>query len=148
MPAVLDLIRELAVFEREPDAVVVTVPQLIKDGFGPNPVFLCWVAEVEDEVVAMALCYVRYSTWKGPRLYLEDIVVRESMRGFGIGTALFKEVLTFAQEGPYSGMVWQVLDWNTPAIDFYTRFGAHKREGWLDMYIETGYEHLNEHERF
>ncbi len=147
MGRVLELIRELAVFEREPDAVVITEQQLVADGFGAQPVFFCWVAEVEGMVAGMALCYVRYSTWKGQRLYLEDIVVEENKRGLGIGKALFKDVLSFAQAGPYSALVWQVLDWNTPAIEFYEKFGAHSRPGWLDMYIETGYAHLNEHER-
>ena len=136
--AILALIKELAIFELEPDAVVVTEEILLRDGFGPNPVYQCWVARVEGSVVGMALTYTRYSTWKGRRCYLEDIIVNERHRKMGIGGALFEAVVTYAKAEGHSAVCWQVLDWNTPAIDFYEKRSARRKDGWLDYELLVG----------
>jgi ribosomal protein S18 acetylase RimI-like enzyme len=129
------LIRELAEYERAPDEVITTPDILLRDGFGPSPLFSLDVAESGGEVVGIALCYVRYSTWKGPVLYLEDIVVKESQRGKGIGDKLFRKVLARTVSGNYHSLVWQVLDWNEPAIHFYKKYGAELSSEWLNMRI-------------
>jgi len=98
MPQVLDLIKELAAFEKEPDAVVITAEDLVKDGFGTNPLFTCFVAEVNGIIQGMALVYYRYSTWKGRTVHLEDLVVRQKMRGTGLGSALYKKVIEYSRE--------------------------------------------------
>lgn len=136
VPAILDLIRELAVFEREPDAVVVTEEILLRDGFGAQPLYRCLVGRVGDTVVGISFCYIRYSTWKGPRLYLEDLIVGEAYRGRGFGSALFDATEEMARALGCSALCWQVLDWNTPALDFYTAKGATRRDGWVDMFLE------------
>ena len=125
VPAIHQLIVELAVYEKEPEAVETTAEQLEMDGFGSHPVFDALVAEVEGRVKGFALYYEGYSTWKGRTLYLEDFVVTESMRGKGLGKALFEAVVDVAKSRGVARMDWQVLDWNTPAIDFYKRYGAH-----------------------
>ncbi|RTY93948.1 GNAT family N-acetyltransferase [Flavobacterium sp. GT3R68] len=130
MPAVLDLIRELAVFEKEPDAVVVTVADLERDGFSENPMFQTIVAEIEDEIVGMALYYYRYSTWKGKTIHLEDLIVKEKMRGTGLGSALYKEIIAQGKKDNVRRVEWNVLDWNTPAIDFYEKSGARILHDW------------------
>lgn len=132
---VWQLIRELAEYERAPDEVITTPDILRRDGFGPNPLFWLDVAEVGGEIAGIALCYLRYSTWKGPVLYLEDIVVKESLRGKGIGDLLFRKVLARTISGNYHSLVWQVLDWNEPAIHFYTKYGAERSSEWLNMRI-------------
>ena len=128
MPAVLDLIRELAIFEKEPDAVVVTVADLERDGFGENPLFYTFVAEVDNDssdseqakqIVGMALYYYRYSTWKGRTIHLEDLIVKDKMRGSGIGLALYTKIIEQGKADNVRRIEWNVLDWNTPAIDFY-----------------------------
>ena len=124
MPAVLELINELAVYEREPNAVEVTVEDLVKDGFGKQPLFNCFVAEEEDKIVGMALLYFRYSTWKGKTVHLEDLIVSESYRGKGFGMMLYKEVMKFALENKVKRVEWVVLDWNAPAVQFYKNTGA------------------------
>jgi GNAT superfamily N-acetyltransferase len=124
MPAVLELIKELAVFEKEPDAVMVTVNDLVRDGFGANPLFYTFVAEVNGEIIGMALFYYRYSTWKGRTIHLEDLIVTESMRGTGAGSLLYKEVFKFAKAQGVRRVEWAVLNWNTPAISFYEKSGA------------------------
>ena len=124
MPSVLKLINELAVYEREPDAVEVTVADLERDGFGDQPLFNCFVAETEDEIVGMALFYNRYSTWKGKTIHLEDLIVNEDYRGKGIGMQLYKKVMQFALEENIKRVEWVVLDWNTPAVNFYKNTGA------------------------
>lgn len=131
IPRAFDLIRELAVFERAPDQVLITPEILARDGFGKNPLFSLTVAEVEGEVIGIAICYVRYSTWKGAVLYLEDLIVSANYRGRGIGNLLFTEVVRKAQEGNYYGLIWQVLDWNADAIRFYERFGARFSSEWM-----------------
>ncbi|MFM2213357.1 MAG: hypothetical protein RL427_620 [Bacteroidota bacterium] len=130
MPAALDLIRELATFEKEPDAVVVTIADLERDGFGPNPLFHTFIAEVNREVVGMALYYYRYSTWKGKTIHLEDLIVKERMRGSGLGFALYKAVIAKGKKDHVRRIEWNVLDWNTPAIDFYIKSGAKVLEDW------------------
>ena len=130
MPSVLNLITELAVFEKEPDAVIINVEDLQRDGFGENPLFTCFVAEVDGKVEGMALVYFRYSTWKGKTVHLEDLVVREAMRGTGLGNALFKQVIKYAKEQGVKRTEWVVLDWNENAIKFYERSGATLLKDW------------------
>jgi len=130
MPAVLELIKELAAFENEPDAVVITVTDLERDGFGTAPLFNTFVAEVNGEIIGMALFYFRYSTWKGKTIHLEDLIVTESMRGTGAGSLLYKEVFKFARLQNVRRVEWAVLNWNTPAIAFYEKTGAKIFDDW------------------
>lgn len=130
MKAVLNLIKELAVFEKEPDAVVVTVEDLILDGFGETPLFYVFVAEIEAEIIGIALYYYRYSTWKGKTIHLEDLIVNENKRGLGVGFALYAEVMKQAKIEQVRRVEWNVLDWNTPAIDFYRKSGAKVLDDW------------------
>ena len=132
MKAVHALIVELAIYERAEDQVDTTVSQLIEDGFGPNRIFELLVAEWEGELVGMALWYTKYSTWKGKCGYLEDLVVRDSHRGKGIGCALFEAVAHACAERQLGRMEWQVLDWNDPAIGFYKKLGAQLDPEWLN----------------
>ena len=139
MPSVLELIQELATFEKEPDAVVVTVDDLIRDGFSENPLFQCFVAEVENEIIGMALYYYRYSTWKGKTIHLEDLIVKENKRGTGAGFALYKEIIKQGKAENVRRIEWNVLDWNTPAIDFYEKSGAKVLGDWRVVHMdETG----------
>lgn len=130
MEAVLGLIKELAVFEKEPDAVLITVEDLVRDGFGLVPLFQVLVAEFENEIVGIALYYYRYSTWKGKTIHLEDLVVKEKMRGSGLGFALYSEIIKQGKEDKVRRIEWNVLDWNTPAINFYINSGAKILEDW------------------
>ena len=130
MPQVLRLIKELAVFEKEPNAVEVTVEDLQKDGFGKQPRFHCFVAEVHTEIKGIALIYNRYSTWKGRAIHLEDLIVNKSMRGSGMGTALLDEVIKHAHDLGVKRVNWEVLDWNEPAIKFYENKGANVMRDW------------------
>ena len=130
MPAVLSLIKELAVYEKEPDAVVVTVEDLVRDGFSPNPLFHCFVAELNDQIIGIALYYYRYSTWKGKTIHLEDLIVKEKMRGSGIGFALYSAIIHQGKKEHVRRVEWNVLDWNTPAIDFYKKSGAKVLNDW------------------
>lgn len=134
--AMMQLIHELAVFEKAPNEVVANAETLLQSGFQEHPLFVAWVAEKDGLIVGMALCYIRYSTWKGPVLYLEDLIVTESFRGNGIGKALFEKCIAHAKHNNYRRMVWQVLDWNTPAIDFYKDYGAQIEYGWLNASID------------
>lgn len=135
MPAVLSLIQELATFEREPNAVVVTVDELVRDGFSKNPLFQTFIAEHKDEIVGMALFYNRYSTWKGKSIHLEDLIVKENKRQLGIGNALYQEVLKYAYQEKVRRVEWVVLDWNTPAIDFYKKSGAIILDDWKTVHM-------------
>lgn len=136
MPAVLELIRELAVFEKEPDAVVVTADELIRDGFGVEPLFKTFIAEVDHEIVGMALFYYRYSTWKGKTIHLEDLIVSEKMRGTGLGHALYSEVIRQGQKDNVRRIEWAVLDWNQNAIDFYEKSGARVLKDWYIVQMD------------
>ena len=124
MPSVLKLVQELADFEKEPSAVIVTVDDLEKDGFGKSPLFKTFVAELDNEIVGMALFYPRYSTWKGPTIHLEDLIVTKSKRGLNIGKALYTKVLEYGYKEGVKRIEWVVLDWNVPAIEFYKKSGA------------------------
>ena len=130
MKGVLALIQELADFEKEPDAVVITEDDLIRDGFGTHPLFHVFVAEVDDNLVGIALYYYRYSTWKGKTIHLEDLVVKQSMRGTGLGYALYSEIIKQGKKDNVRRIEWAVLDWNTPAIAFYENSGAKVFDEW------------------
>ena len=130
--AVLKLVRELAVYEKAPHEVTLTLEELKDDGFGQNPIYGLYVAEQKNEVVGIALYYEKYSTWKGRSLFLEDIIVTESKRGLGIGHMLFQEVIGVAKEKNSARMEWQVLDWNEPAINFYKKYNAELDGEWIN----------------
>lgn len=130
MEQVLGLIQELAHFEKEPDAVEVTVENLRAHGFGEHPLFHCFVAETSDGIAGIALVYPRYSTWKGPVIHLEDLIVAERMRGSGLGTALLDEVVKYGHRLGVRRICWEVLDWNEPAITFYEKKGAKVLRDW------------------
>ncbi len=136
VPRMMALVKELAVFERAPDEVTVTERHMHEAGFGKDPIWVGWVAEVDGTIQGMAVCYERYSTWKGRRLYLEDIIVTGSARGQRLGEKLFLECVRYAVQKDYSGMLWQVLDWNVDAIRFYDRFGAIYSKEWLNGSLE------------
>lgn len=143
MPSVLELIQELATFENEPDAVDVTVDDLIRDGFGDNPLFHVFVAEVSNEIIGMALYYYRYSTWKGKTIHLEDLIVKEEKRGTGAGFALYTEIMKQGKKDHVRRIEWNVLDWNTPAIDFYNKSGAKILNDWRVVQMdEAGMNHF------
>lgn len=118
---IMELVQELATYEKAPEAVTVDFDHFVESGFGENPVWWAFVAEVEGTVEGFALYYIRYSTWKGQRMYLEDLVVTEKLRGMGVGKLLFERLVERAKERKYSGIAWQVLDWNEPAINFYKK---------------------------
>ena len=130
MEQVLVLIHELAVFEREPNAVEVKVEDLETYGFGENPSFTCFVAEVQGKIQGIALVYNRFSTWKGNVLHLEDLIVSQKLRGHGLGGALLDEVVKFGHDLGVKRISWEVLDWNNPAIDFYEKKGADVKRDW------------------
>lgn len=132
LPAVLGLIRELALFERAPEQVTNTLEEMEADGFGEHPVYGLHVAEADGEIVGMALYFVKYSTWKGKGLYLDDLMVTEKMRGKGIGTRLFMAFMEEARAMGARQVHWQVLDWNEPAIRLYRKWGSSVDAEWLD----------------
>lgn len=137
--AILDLIVELALFEKLPNEVEITVDDLIKDGFSSNPKFKTFVAQEPDgSIIGMALFYERYSTWKGASIHLEDLMVTETKRGIGAGKALYTAVLKYAYDNKCKRVAWDVLDWNTNAINFYESTGAKILEDWRVV-------HMNEH---
>ena len=159
-PAMLELIRELAVYEKAPDEVTVDPKHFEESGFGPNPVWWAFVAEVQtsdsqpstlnsklstlnsqpstlNPLIAFALYYIRYSTWKGQVMYLEDLLVTESMRGNGIGKMLLDRLIEEAREKGFKKVVWQVLDWNEPAINFYKKYNANFDGGWVNVSLEV-----------
>jgi GNAT superfamily N-acetyltransferase len=139
MPAVLELIKELAIFEKEPLAVEVKVADLERDGFCENPLFFTFVAELDNQIVGMALYYYRYSTWKGRTLHLEDLIVKEKMRGSGCGFALYTEIIKQGKLDNIRRVEWNVLGWNQTAIDFYEKSGAKVlNEWWCVQMNEAG----------
>lgn len=142
-PAMLSLIKELALYEKSPESVTVTLAEMESCGFGANPVWGAFVAEWTGpgaadgkEVIGMALYYYRYSTWRGRMLYLEDFVVRERCRGGGVGRRLFDRVIDFAKEQHCHGMVWQALDWNEPALNFYRKYDAEFDPTWVNCMVK------------
>lgn len=136
LPQVFELVKELALFERAPHEVTNTVEKMEEDGFGANPVYGFFVAEEQDRIIGLSLFYWRYSTWKGKRLYLEDIIVTEEERGRGIGKLLFDRTLAKSIEAKCTGMMWQVLDWNEPAINFYKKYHAKLDGEWINCHLE------------
>lgn len=130
MTAVLELIQELAVFEKEPDAVEITIENLTENGFGDNPLFGLFVAEKNNTIVGMALYFYKYSTWTGKSIHLEDLIVTDSERGNGIGQKLLEQMVTLAQDEKVKRLEWNVLDWNKPAIEFYKQAGAEILPEW------------------
>lgn len=135
-PRMLELVRELAVYERAPDEVTVSLEHFMESGFGPKPVWWAFVAEVEGVIVGFALYYVRYSTWKGQRMYLEDILVTESWRGKGIGALLMEALIGAAKEKGFNGITWQVLNWNEPAIRFYECYKVRFDHEWVNAILD------------
>ena len=138
----LELINELALYEKAPKEVTVTLAEFETAGFGTLPVWKAFVADFDGIIQGFGLYYVRYSTWKGCRLYLEDLVVTEEMRGRGVGKLLFDALIEEAVEKGYNGMTWQVLDWNEPAINFYKKYNAHIEPGWLNASLSKEQIHL------
>ncbi len=134
-PRLLELIQELAVYERAPDEVTVTLDHFEDSGFGTNPIWWSFVAEVNGHVEGFGLYYIRYSTWKGQRMYLEDILVTEKMRGLGLGKKIFDRLIEEAKEKKLTGIVWQVLEWNEPAIHFYKKYNASFDAEWVNCSI-------------
>jgi GNAT superfamily N-acetyltransferase len=143
MASVLELILELATFEKEPDAVEIAMYDLIKEGFSSKPAFQIFVAEMQDEIVGMALFYPRFSTWKGKSMHLEDLIVKEDKRGLGIGKALYNTYLTYSHKQNAKRVEWVVLDWNENAIDFYEKSGATVFDNWRVVQMDK--EKLSEY---
>jgi GNAT superfamily N-acetyltransferase len=137
LPRVLELVKELALYEKGLEEVINTVSLMEEDGFGDNPIFGFYVAETANGIVGISIYYWRYSTWKGKRLYLEDIVVTESERGNGFGKLLFDRTMQHALDSNCSGMMWQVLDWNEPAINFYNKYGSKLDGEWINCNLES-----------
>ena len=136
-PRLLELIRELALYEKAPQEVTVTLEHFRESGFGPSPVWWAFVAEQDGRVEGFALYYIRYSTWKGQRMYLEDILVTEKMRGQGLGKLLLDRLILEARERKLQGIVWQVLEWNEPAIRFYKKYQADFDPQWVNCSIDV-----------
>jgi GNAT superfamily N-acetyltransferase len=143
-PRLLELIKELAVYEKAPDEVTITLEHFIESGFGENPVYWAFVAEAPSpsgegrgEVLGFALYYIRYSTWKGQAMYLEDILVTEAARGKGIGKLLMNRLIEEAKEKGFNRISWQVLEWNEPAINFYKKYNAKFDSEWVNCSIDV-----------
>ncbi|MHC5308518.1 N-acetyltransferase family protein [Myroides sp. LJL116] len=145
MGSVLELIKELAAFEKEPQAVIITEEDLIRDGFGAKPLFEALVAQQDNKIIGMALFYNRYSTWKGKTIHLEDLIVTQDKRGTGAGMALYKEVFKIAKKQNVKRVEWVVLNWNQPAIDFYQSSGADVLTNWNTVQMdEQGINHMSQ----
>lgn len=136
-PRLLELVNELAEYERAPHEVTVTLDHFTESGFGKNPVWWAFVAEVENTIVGFALYYIRYSTWKGQAMYLEDILVTKKMRGKGIGKMLMDRLIEEAKEKKFNRIIWQVLQWNEPAINFYKKYNAKFDSEWINSSIDV-----------
>ena len=134
-PRLLELVQELATYERAPDEVTVTLDHFTESGFGTQPVWWAFVAEVDERIVGFALYYIRYSTWKGQAMDLEDILITNEMRGKGIGKLLFDRLIDEAKEKKFNRIIWQVLDWNEPAINFYKKYKADFDASWINCSI-------------
>jgi GNAT superfamily N-acetyltransferase len=132
LPSVLELIKELADYENSKEEVTITLQDLENDGFGDRPWFWFLVAEKNNKIVGLSFYWIRYSTWKGKFLFLEDFVIKEESRREGIGSKLFEETIKICKKLNLNGMIWQVLDWNTPAIDFYKKYDAEISKEWLN----------------
>lgn len=136
VPRLFALVTELAIYEKAPEQVTNTPEQMLRDGFGDQPLFSAIVAEEDGVILGMSLYYFRYSTWKGKRLYLEDIIVTQSQRGRGLGKLLFEATVEAAHATQCTGMMWQVLDWNEPAIRFYEQFGTRFDGEWVNCHLD------------
>lgn len=136
-PRMMELIHELAVYERAPDEVTVSLAHFVESGFGTNPVWWALVAEQDGIIQGFALYYIRYSTWKGQRMYLEDLIVTEAARGNGIGALLMNGLINEAKERHLNGITWQVLNWNEPALNFYRKFNARLDDEWVNGILEV-----------
>jgi GNAT superfamily N-acetyltransferase len=134
-PRIMELVTELAVYERAPKEVTVSLEHFEKSGFGTKPVWWAFVAEVDGKVEGFALFYIRFSTWKGQRMYLEDLIVTEEMRGKGLGKLLFDKLINEAKKRKLNGIQWQVLEWNEPAINFYKKYNAAFDPDWVNCGI-------------
>lgn len=146
---ILDLIVELAVFEKEPKAVEITTADIISDGFSEHPKFKTFVAEeIDGTIIGLALFYERYSTWKGKTIHLEDLMVTANKRGIGVGKKLYGAVLKYAYDHHYNRVAWEVLDWNTSAINFYENTGAKVLRDWHVVQMDKGNLEKFIHENF
>ena len=132
----LELINELAVYERAPQEVTVSPDHFIENGFGPSPVWWAFVAEEEGVINGFALYYIRYSTWKGCKMYLEDIIVTEAARGKGLGKLLMEALIQEAHDRQLQGITWQVLNWNEPALNFYRKYNARFDDEWVNVMLD------------
>ena len=132
---ILELVHELAVYEKAPNEVTVTLEHFTESGFGKQPVWWAFVVEVDDIIQGFALYYIRFSTWKGQRMYLEDLLVTEEMRGRGLGKLLFDQLIIEAKEKGFNGIAWQVLEWNEPAINFYKKYQASFDGEWVNCSV-------------
>ena len=136
-PRILELVKELAVYEKAPDEVTVTPEHFEESGFGSNPIWWAFIAEKDGVIQGFALYYIRFSTWKGQRMYLEDLIVTKALRGKGIGLKLFEKLVEETKEKGLSAIVWQVLEWNEPAINFYKKLNAKFDAEWVNCSVEV-----------
>ncbi|AWL09236.1 Diamine N-acetyltransferase [Aquirufa nivalisilvae] len=136
VPAIYDLVKELALFEKAPNEVSSSFDDFIQNGFQENPIFASNLIFFEGKLAGFALWYFRFSTWKGKRLYLEDLYIKEEFRSLGLGKMLLDETVLEAKRTQCTGMMWQVLDWNEPAIQFYSKYGVKFDAGWLNVHLD------------